>query len=83
MITERFAGKTTVWIDGAQGNIDMILHGIPYELTSSICVGNSIKKSNDLAGRYQYRLEVVEDVHDRPRKPDREAQRSSRSQANL
>jgi hypothetical protein len=59
LITERISGKTTVWIDGMQGNIDMIFHQIPYELTSSIYVGNSVKNSDDLAGKYRYKIEQL------------------------
>lgn len=60
LITERISGKTVTRIDGAQGNVDMIFRGVPYELTSTLYLAKKVKESNDISETYyRYKLEQL------------------------
>ncbi len=61
LITERISGKTTTWIDGAQGNVDMVFENIPYELTSTLYLNQKVKAANDdlMDTYYRYKLEQL------------------------
>ena len=55
VITSRISKKTLIVLGGAQGEVDMVFQGMPYELTSSLFMAKATKESDDLAGRYQYK----------------------------
>lgn len=58
-ITSRFGGKHTVWVGDMQGNVDMMVRGIPYELTSTMFLSKDFVQLFLDGKRYSYKLEQL------------------------